>query len=217
VLQHIVPHHYLKGFCDPQPSKRQGPVVWEFRLKGDGVVRQRSPKNVGRIRDYYSVPIDGVMDPAIEGGLSTIESGAAPVIAKLRGGNFTVGEEERQWLAAFIALQMVRGPAHRDHVQAFIAMVGTNWLRAMGRRPEALGQLLREVPGIKDEDRTPARVQELARMAAEPEKHFKITATPHSSLPAMTVLPDLMPPILTLRWEILVAGAREHFVTRTTR
>jgi hypothetical protein len=78
VLQHIVPQHYLKGFCDPRPSRRQGRVLWEFRLKADGAVLQRAPKNVGRIRDYYSVPKDGAMDPAIEGALSVIESGAAP-------------------------------------------------------------------------------------------------------------------------------------------
>jgi hypothetical protein len=103
VLQHIVPQHYLKGFCDPQPSRRQGQVLWEFRLKDDDVVRHRSPKNVGRIRDYYSVPKNGVMDPAIEGGLSVIESGAASVIAKVRVGNVAISEEERQWLTAFIA------------------------------------------------------------------------------------------------------------------
>jgi hypothetical protein len=135
------------------------------------------------------------------------------LIAKLRAGNVALSEEERQWLAAFIALQMVRGPALRDHVQALVAMIGTNMLRAMGRRPEAFARLFREVPGIKDEDKTPAKIEELARMAAEPEKHFKITATPQSSLAAMTIMPDLMPGILTLRWEFLVAGGRESFVT----
>jgi hypothetical protein len=50
-------------------------------------------------------------------------------------------------------------------------------------------------------------------MAAEPEKHFKIVATRQSSLHAMTVMPDLMPHILTLSWEFLVARGHEHFVT----
>src|SRR5882672_1194840 len=174
VLQHIVPQHYLKGFCDPQPARRQGQVLWEFRLDGDDVIRQHSPKNLGRIRDYYSVPKDGAMDPAIEGGLSVIESGAAPVIAKLRSENFAMSEEDRQWIAAFIALQMVRGPAFRDHVEATMGRLGMTVIKAMGRHPDALASLIREVPEIKDEDRTPSKVDELAKMAAEAEKHFKV-------------------------------------------
>ena len=104
------------------------------------------------------------------------------MIAKLRTGDIAIGEEERQWLAAFIALQMVRGPALRDQAEAMVAAIGTNMLRAKGRRPEAFARLFREVPGIKNEDKTPEKVEELARMAAEPEKHFKIVATPHASL-----------------------------------
>jgi hypothetical protein len=94
-----------------------------------------------------------------------------------------------------------------------VAAIGTNMLRAMGRRPEAFARLFREVPGIKDEDKTTEKIEELARMAADPEKHFKIVATPQSSLPAMAIMPDLMPGILKLRWEFLVAGAGEHFIT----
>src|SRR2546426_695061 len=47
------------------------------------------------------------------------------VIAKLRAGDIAISEEERQWLAAFIALSMVRGPAARDHVEARVVKVGT--------------------------------------------------------------------------------------------
>src|SRR5207253_1895015 len=78
---------------------------------------------------------------------------------------------------------------------------------------EAFARLLREVPEIKDEDRTPSKIEELAKMAADPEKHFKITGTPQLSLAMMSVMRDMIPGILALRWEFLVAGGREHFVT----
>src|SRR5262249_59376125 len=165
-------------FCDPQPSRRQGPVLWEFRLKGDSAVRQRSPKNVGRIGDYYSVPKDGAMDPAVETALSKIESGAAPVIAKLRAGDIAISDDERVWLAAFIALQMVRGPAFRDHVESFVGTVGTAMLRAMARSPEYRAELLRRFPGAL-EDGTP-KAEALANMMADPSRHFVVTGTPQS-------------------------------------
>ena len=210
--QHIVPQHYLKGFCDPQPSKRQGRVLWEFRLKED-VVRQRSPKNVGRISDYYSIPKDGgVLDAAIEGGLSKIESGVAPVIAKLRAGTFTLSDDERLWLATFIAIQMVRGPAFRDHVEAAMGTMGTIMVKAMARRPEYLARILRELPEIKDKDGAPPTVEKLTKVVSS----LKVTATPQSSLAMMKIAPDLIPHVLDLRWEFLIAGGRERFETSDT-
>lgn len=216
MLQHIVPQHYLKGFCDPVPSKRQGRVVWEFRFKDD-VVCRRAPKNVGRIADYYSVETaDGLHNPAIEGVLSQIESRTAPIIARLRDEHLALADEDRWWLAMFIAFQMVRGPAFRDHVEKALGLIGTVMLRAMARREEYFARVLRETPGIAEEDRTPAKIEEFRRMAAEPEKHFEISGTPEGSLRMMRLAPRFVPHIATLRWEFLVAGGGESFVTSDT-
>jgi hypothetical protein len=51
-------------------------------------------------------------------------------------------------------------------------------LKAVGRQPEHLAKVLREIPGIGDDEKSLPKIEELAKEAASAEKHLKVTATP---------------------------------------
>src|SRR5436309_1798723 len=114
--QHVVPRFYLDAFCDPVTPEGQEPSLWQCDLE-DGVVKRRAPRRAALRANYYSVVKPGGDDHQVEGLLSKIESSAAPVIAKLRRGNFKMTDEEREHLAWFMGFFAVRVPAIRDFLE----------------------------------------------------------------------------------------------------
>lgn len=107
---HSVPQFLLAGFAKAKKSVLQTRVL----DKKDSKVFLASIRDVMVERDFHSIKMEsGVV--SLEGFISQIEAVAAPVIKKLIATETTTGlsGEERDTLAIFVALQLVRGTGHR--------------------------------------------------------------------------------------------------------
>jgi hypothetical protein len=119
---HYLPQFYLRGFC-------RGNEFWIFdREKGQ--FRLQTPVNTTVQTDFYSFrQQDGSIDPKPERFLATVETIAAPAIAKADEGGF-LSLEEQQAISLFAALQMVRVPdfekRHEELRRGILERLGDN-------------------------------------------------------------------------------------------
>jgi Protein of unknown function (DUF4238) len=92
-----------------------GPQIWAVDLKYEAV-KFRSSKGIAKRRDYYAAHNLKDLPPHCfeTAFLSRAENEAAPLLTKLRDGNFALSNSERSRLAIFIALLYARTPASRE-------------------------------------------------------------------------------------------------------
>ena len=107
--QHYVPQLLLRGFATP---KRKQVYVFD---KQAGNMSRSSVRNLACERGFYDLEGDG--DPErLDRWLRRLEEQTAPVIKSIRGRRALdhLLPAERQWIAAFIAVQHLRTRRHRE-------------------------------------------------------------------------------------------------------
>ena len=112
-IGHYVPQFLLDNFCAPGKN-----TLWAYD-KSTGKSFQTSVRNIARERDYYEAEIGGRI-LSLEEALSNLEGKAGVIIGRIIASRCIGGlsEQERIVLAMFVAIQMKRGPNHRQHIQA---------------------------------------------------------------------------------------------------
>jgi hypothetical protein len=182
----------------------------------EGRVKRRSPRKAARQANYYSAAdADGALNHDVERLLSRIESNAAPVLAKLRRGDFALTEDERAHLALFIGFFIIRVPSTRNFLEETMGKIGEVMMEVMARHPRGFERMVRQVPELRDITRE--EIEEARRAGLNPAEHFIIRGTPESSLSTgLRVATALALEIWRMRWEILMAEGGEHFITGDT-
>lgn len=106
---HTVPRFYLDGFA----SRRR---IGTVRLPGHARFVQ-STLNATAQSDFYTIPdaVDGT--DRVERVLSKLESDAARVFDKLKDEEWPLDPQSRETLAAFLAVQFLRGPNRRSQIE----------------------------------------------------------------------------------------------------
>ncbi len=153
---HTLPQFYLRGFS-------QNDLITTVELT-DGKRYQQSIRKTATENDFYAVPGHKEGPDAFEKALSSVESAAASVFQKLEHDVWPLGEEDRPILASFIALQAVRGPAHRRNLEHITT--------EFARLNIGLGGRARMVDWIREtygQSVTPEEVEEVWRQATQPE------------------------------------------------
>jgi len=113
---HYLSQCYLKGFTKGRAKKSKLTVV-DFKEKKRF---ETTPRNVGGIRDFNRVDIDGIDQNAIEKSLAEFEGQAASALKKLhRGARFS--GEIRELILNLIALFAIRSPERREHMRTILA------------------------------------------------------------------------------------------------
>jgi len=132
-LHHYVPQFLLRRFANDQEQ------VLTIDRKTKDSFPQSISKAAARTGFYKILNDDGSTDNRVEEALGKIESRAATASAKLVDeGIFPLGDEDRDAIAAFTALQYVRTPSVRDHMSqvsdaSFKAALATDKGRASMR------------------------------------------------------------------------------------
>jgi len=106
---HFLSQCYLKGFTADGVKTTQLAVI-------DGAEKKAfrtAPANVGKVRDFNRVNVEGVDQNALEDKLSEFETDAANAIAELDAGQSFEGER-REIVLSLIALFAVRTPHMRE-------------------------------------------------------------------------------------------------------
>jgi hypothetical protein len=143
--QHVVSNFYLKEFSD------EANLV--SRMVLPGIDRKvMATNNAAVVKDFYTLTLpDGTASDAFEQMLGKIENGAARSLrAVVHGGVWPIAGEQRQMLAAWIALQYLRSEAIRDsHTETKAQMIRL----AVGiSGKEALRQLISRCEGRSVDD-----------------------------------------------------------------
>ena len=208
---HFVPQFYLRGFRDTKIPTQQGPRVWVADLK-EQTIQLRAPKSVAYRVDYYALP-DPAQAQELEKALGRIESDAAPVVARLLGGQLDLGDQARAYLANFMALLVTRGPFFRDKVEDVSAQVMERMMMATVRNPARFERSFREANAGKEltSEHIEATRQRILASGVE------ATARPVVSLlPLVRVANRVLPLLLKMEWAFFVAGGEMKFLTCDT-
>jgi len=161
--QHYVPQLLLRGFATPKRKQ-----VYVFDKQTEKVFRS-SVRNLACERGFYDLDDDG--DPErLDRWLRQLEEQTAPIIRSLRSQRAVsqLHRIERQWIAAFIAVQYVRTRHHREF---------------RGDLNRQMAEALREMGA------DPNKVENFRELTEAEVRHSSIEGMPGL---AFTLLPHLM-------------------------
>jgi hypothetical protein len=108
---HYIPRFYLKGFAK-KPHKNSPIHVFDM-AKGEWLPATH-PSNLGTIRDFNRVDIDGQPIDALESSLSKFETEASKVLESVRESKTMPAGDDLIILMNLIALISVRNPQARE-------------------------------------------------------------------------------------------------------
>lgn len=210
VEHHIQPQTYLRGFRDPAMDARMGPRLWAIDLQYERI-SSRSPRGIAKRTDYYAVYNIQLPTHCFETDfLSRMENDGAPILVKVRDGNFALSYAERSHLAYFIALLYARTPASREGM----AHVSAKMLEAIASkraRDTGFAAAMREANkahGLSDE-----RIEELRRLFIAPGS-IRYEVIPEFTLLQILYITDSLARIIfRMGWHFAIAPLGKHFVT----
>jgi hypothetical protein len=118
-----------------------GTWLYDKNADRDGPL-QSSPGNTAVQEHFYSVILpDGTRDTRLDDLLRDTESASAPIIAKLLDRQ-PLSYEERDLVAHFMGLSMVRVPAYIDAFVKSCAAMEKETMRLLARRPEFIPHMM---------------------------------------------------------------------------
>jgi hypothetical protein len=131
-FQHFVPRFYLRGFLDPVSvgHKNEPPYLWITDIENKRVNRRYLKKTAG-FSGYYDLQPQAFENTQfdLDKSITTFETRAAPIILKIRNGQFQTTVEERYHVANFIGIQIGRVPIFRRHVEHSIDNTPYLWIQ----------------------------------------------------------------------------------------
>src|SRR5690606_19289629 len=113
---HYLSQCYLKEFTKGRGKKSKLTVI-DFREKK---TFETIPRNVGGIRDFNRIDVEGVDPNILESQISEFESEAASALKKLNETRDFSGDV-KEIILNLIALIAIRSPERREHMRSFHA------------------------------------------------------------------------------------------------
>lgn len=169
---HFVPKFYLRNFADNKKRIR----MYERASKKKPIVT--SVSNAAVESGFYTVIEEsGEESQKVERLLAVIEGEAKAAIVRLLKGQFPPDPESRNFLALFLALQILRTPEHRRQYEASVDYVQKVLLE--GWTPDYAHERL-EQAGIKPSDEAVAEIMDVVqnpdryRFVPHQNEHIKI-------------------------------------------
>lgn len=204
---HYVPAFYLRSFVDTSGPAEYEPYLWVVDLD-TGRTRRQSPENTAALTDYYAVG-DGDSRHDVEKHLSEVEGKAAPVVGKLLAEAETIEGDDKRVLSYFAALQIVRVPAFRHRIEAFISDVGqtlnTMVIQSRDRYESALRQ------AMPDRIFTAEEVERLYAAARDVDS-YRIVANPEAALGhALGVVPKIADLLNRMSWAVMESAGVDNY------
>jgi hypothetical protein len=157
-LQHYVPQFLLRGFAS---RKRHQLYVFDKRT---GRSFRSSVRNAGCERGFYDP--HNKEDSDVDEWVKRVEAEAGGTVADIRrNGNLkNLTHGDREWLAAFVAIQMVRTKRHLT-AQDDLSKAFASALRARGADPS-------DIPGFGEFDAETLRAEFLKGIQSMSQKLF---------------------------------------------
>ena len=117
--QHTVPQFYLRQFTPEHGDK----ILWEYAKTNPTRPSRKSPRDVAAESFFYSKQLkDGSWDHSLEDTLNKVETITAPAYKRLIE-NEPLKRGDRQIVAQFIGLMVMRTKGPRDAANAHVALL----------------------------------------------------------------------------------------------
>lgn len=197
---HYLSQCYLKGFTKGKSKKSK---LFVFDLK-EKKFFETIPRNVGGIRDFNRVDVDGVDQNHIEQNLADFEGKAATALKRLEDTKDFSGEV-KNLILNLIALIAVRSPERREHMRKFEAQVVEQMMSltlASKERWEAQISQLKEDDPIRESNVTYEEAKEFFE-----EKEYRIDVAREHHIHMEMVQVEAILPLLHRREWVLVEAS----------
>lgn len=200
-LHHAVPKFYIKRF-----AKADG-LVYLHDKQRLSVVRVHPDAAIAENYLYAPEVGETPYDDSFEKFLSDhVDSPAAPIIEKLTFGD-SISDEERSYMALFLAFQDMRIPRTRDLIAKFMGNIGRKLLRMQAQHPDSMKRILENM-GEKVSDE---RIRDLADDIKRNE--FVVEPTKVMWLESMSIAVDIAEVIYRMPWIVAEAHPDIEFIT----
>lgn len=111
---HFVPQGYLRRFC----RHRDKPRLFVADLKSRRAFHA-STRDVGALRDFHAIDIEGHPPDALEAALGQFEGQVAAALDRIIAARQITDDEDRALLLNLVGLLAVKSPRHRENFRAF--------------------------------------------------------------------------------------------------
>jgi hypothetical protein len=210
VEHHVIPQFYLRSFRDRSIDRRMGPRLWVADFKNKSV-KLSAPRGVVKLTNFYAIESTKGPNQTVEEFLRDVESVAAPIIERLRNGDWRLSDTDRADLANFMALLVVRTPAWRNHCEVMAGKLAQSVGRVAARHPSHFARTMRGAN--KGRNLSDEKIEELRQAALKPGA-LECRGTPNFSLKFMlSITGSLAPIVFQMSWLYAVPPIGIHLLS----
>ena len=195
---HFLSQCYLKGFTHGQSKKSKLSVI---DVKGKKSF-ETTPRNVGGVRDFNRVEIEGINPNHLESELSKFEGMAATALKKLKDTQDFSGET-KDIILNLITLIAVRSPERREHMRQFEAQIAE---RIMGMTLDSKEMWEGQVNKLDADKKPNNKVSyEDAKEFFESKKYTIEVAREHHIRMEMVQIDAILPCLFGRQWTLITS------------
>jgi hypothetical protein len=206
---HAVPRFYLKRFADAAG------LLWLHDVHGVTVARAQPHDALVETRLYAPETGADPHDDSLEVFLAErVDGPAAQPIDKLSRGE-PLSDDERQYIALFLAFQERRVPRMREGVRTFASDMANRLLREWVSRPDQLREAFKESQEVRGREITAERAEELADQFIEgvTSGAIKIEPTKMPWLHLVTQATETARVLNDMPWSVVRTPEGVEFIT----
>lgn len=204
---HYLSQCYLKGFTKGG-AKKSKLIVIDFKERKKF---ETTPRNVGGIRDFNRVDIEGIDQNTIESDLSKFEGHAASALKKLEE-TLDFSGEKKELILNLIALIAIRSPERREHMRKFKAQIAD---KIMGLTLESKERWESQVSKLEEDNSLSDKVTyEEAKKFFDGKAYTIEVAREHHIHMEMKQVGAVLPYLIGRKWVLIKATKNSgNFIT----
>ncbi len=208
---HYVSRFYLEAFATPESSEEQ-PMLWRFEHGAQEPILLQ-PQDAAVQTHYYSIKLaSGEKTDVFEKFLSAIEGSATSVLREqIDKEESVLGKAEREKLALYIVIAMLRVPRARNWVEKTHKDLTELIMKTAARVPGRLESLLAELEE-KSGEKSNTTADQLREFVLK--DRYRLEVNPIVSLQTIFELaPQLHPILYFFQWQVLRTESDDKFLT----
>ncbi|QXH34259.1 DUF4238 domain-containing protein [Pseudomonas muyukensis] len=208
---HFLSQCYLRGFTN-NGSKNSKLTVIDLSQKKHF---ETTPRNVGGVRDFNRIDIEGVDQNIIENSLADFESDAAISLKSvIEGANFT--GKEKDTILTLIGLLAIRSPQMRENMRQFQAEIAERFMSislATRENWESQIEQVRKSGGALSDNVT---YEDMVRFHNEKPYTIEVTREHHIRV-EMEMLQPVVSLLMKRDWSLIRADSDSGAIITTDR
>ena len=198
---HYISQCYLKGFTKGR-AKKSKLTVFDFSERKSF---ETIPRNIGGIRDFNRIDIEGVDQNKFEADLAEFEGAAASALKKLEDTMAFEGEV-RDAILLLIAMLAVRGPEQREHIRKLEERIMNQVMGLTLQSKERWQSQVRQIQKENQDFQDNVSYEELKDFFLKNEHRIELAREHHIRM-EMVQVNAILPCLEARNWSLVKASA----------